>query len=392
MSGAARSAGARAVPVRCLRRAARAVRCAPPTQRGTRPRRSTSSQGSAPAVRLAPPPVPRLAGAGAGRRLLRRRLRHRRLPRRGPRPRVRRPRHRLRRGQRRPRPERYGLQDVEALSLAAHRRPAARFDVVTLFEVIEHVEDPRGLPGRRAAAAASWRRGRPSAPRTVSARSTRCAKAICRPTTSPAGARRRSRRSSWGGFAVRTAGDVKPLARETCRPRCGRACGSGSHAGWSSARWPARGPAQRRAPGCSCVARTRRSLGRPAALAGGAAAARRGVGPGRAARGRAMRIAVHAKVLSEEQPTGIGIYIRHILRALARLDPADEFVLYSNQPLRQQIDAPNVRDRILRFPRLWSYLRLPLEFIGGRYDVLFVPEGAGAAALPAAHRAWSSTT
>ena len=43
--------------------------------------------------------------------------------------------------------ERYGLQDVEALSLTEHtaRYPGLRFDVVTLFEVIEHVEDPVGF-------------------------------------------------------------------------------------------------------------------------------------------------------------------------------------------------------------------------------------------------------
>jgi glycosyltransferase involved in cell wall biosynthesis len=87
-----------------------------------------------------------------------------------------------------------------------------------------------------------------------------------------------------------------------------------------------------------------------------------------------MRVAVYAKVLSESEPTGIGVYVRNILRALVRLAPADEFVLYSNEPLRQQIDAPNVQVRILRFPRLWSYLRLPFEFTGDRYDVLFSPK------------------
>jgi glycosyltransferase involved in cell wall biosynthesis len=87
-----------------------------------------------------------------------------------------------------------------------------------------------------------------------------------------------------------------------------------------------------------------------------------------------MRVAVYAKVLSESEPTGIGVYVRNILRALVRLAPADEFVLYSNSPLRQTIDAPNVTVRILRFPRLWSYVRFPWEFIGDRYDVLFTPK------------------
>lgn len=87
-----------------------------------------------------------------------------------------------------------------------------------------------------------------------------------------------------------------------------------------------------------------------------------------------MKIAVHAKVLSEAEPTGIGNYTRNILRALARIDGENEYFLYSNEPILQKIEAPNFHERILRFPRFWSYLRLPFEFIGGRYDLLFVPK------------------
>jgi glycosyltransferase involved in cell wall biosynthesis len=87
-----------------------------------------------------------------------------------------------------------------------------------------------------------------------------------------------------------------------------------------------------------------------------------------------MRIAVHAKVLSESEPTGIGVYVRNILRALARIDADNEYVLYSNEPIRQKIEAPNFSERILRFPRFWSYVRFPFEFLNGRYDLLFVPK------------------
>jgi glycosyltransferase involved in cell wall biosynthesis len=87
-----------------------------------------------------------------------------------------------------------------------------------------------------------------------------------------------------------------------------------------------------------------------------------------------MRVAVYAKVLSEAEPTGIGIYVRNILGALARLAPEDEFTLYSNEPFQQHIPGANVHERVLRFPRLWSYLRFPFEFLGDRYDVLFSPK------------------
>ena len=43
--------------------------------------------------------------------------------------------------------QRYGLQDVHALSVDdfARREPGTGYDAVTLFEVVEHVEDPRAL-------------------------------------------------------------------------------------------------------------------------------------------------------------------------------------------------------------------------------------------------------
>lgn len=43
--------------------------------------------------------------------------------------------------------ERHGLTDIHALSIEefAQRAAGARYDVVTLFEVVEHVEDPRAL-------------------------------------------------------------------------------------------------------------------------------------------------------------------------------------------------------------------------------------------------------
>jgi len=87
-----------------------------------------------------------------------------------------------------------------------------------------------------------------------------------------------------------------------------------------------------------------------------------------------MRIAVHAKVLSEVEPTGIGVYTHNILKALARIDGENEYVLFSNEPIRQKVDAPNFHEKILHFPRFWSYLRLPWEFVGKRYDLLFVPK------------------
>lgn len=87
-----------------------------------------------------------------------------------------------------------------------------------------------------------------------------------------------------------------------------------------------------------------------------------------------MRIAVHAKVLSERSFTGIGVYTYNVLKALASIDGKNRYTLYSNEPLVHEIKEPNFDFKKLDFPALWSYLRLPLEFIGGKYDVLFVPK------------------
>lgn len=86
-----------------------------------------------------------------------------------------------------------------------------------------------------------------------------------------------------------------------------------------------------------------------------------------------MKIAVHAKVLSEKQPNGIGVYTYNLLKAISLIDKTNQYVLYSNEPIVQKIDAHNFSDKVINFPKFWSYLRFPLEFVNNRYDLLFVP-------------------
>jgi glycosyltransferase involved in cell wall biosynthesis len=87
-----------------------------------------------------------------------------------------------------------------------------------------------------------------------------------------------------------------------------------------------------------------------------------------------MKIAVHAKVLSETQLAGIGVYTLNLLKALASIDQKNEYVLFTNQPLVHKIDAPNFREHLVRFPKFWSYLSLPFELMKGKFDLLFVPK------------------
>lgn len=87
-----------------------------------------------------------------------------------------------------------------------------------------------------------------------------------------------------------------------------------------------------------------------------------------------MKIAVHAKALSEKQlHNGIVVYTYNILKAISEIDNKNQYILYSNKPIIQKIKKENFKEKILRFPKFWSYLRFPFEFNKkNNYDILFV--------------------
>lgn len=87
-----------------------------------------------------------------------------------------------------------------------------------------------------------------------------------------------------------------------------------------------------------------------------------------------MRIAVHAKVLSETKPVGIGIYTYNLLKAISAIDNRNEYTLYSNEPIIKKINKGNFKEKILHSHAGWTYYRLPLEFLRNKYDLLFVPK------------------
>lgn len=87
-----------------------------------------------------------------------------------------------------------------------------------------------------------------------------------------------------------------------------------------------------------------------------------------------MRIAVHAKVLSEDKPNGIGVYAYNLLKAISGIDAENEYTLYSNKPIVQKISAANFKEKIFNFPAGWSYIRFPFEFLKRDHDLLFVPK------------------
>lgn len=85
-----------------------------------------------------------------------------------------------------------------------------------------------------------------------------------------------------------------------------------------------------------------------------------------------MKSAVHAKVLSEPQWTGIGVYTYNVLKALSPIDRGNEYVLFTNTLLVHRFDAPNFREKVVRFPKAWSYLSLLFELKRERFDLLGV--------------------
>jgi glycosyltransferase involved in cell wall biosynthesis len=75
-----------------------------------------------------------------------------------------------------------------------------------------------------------------------------------------------------------------------------------------------------------------------------------------------------------DQPTGTELYSHYLIDALlGQAQPDYSFRLYYNQSPRFQIRNPQSAIRNLRFPRLWTHVRLSIEMLLHAPDLLFVP-------------------
>jgi glycosyltransferase involved in cell wall biosynthesis len=98
-------------------------------------------------------------------------------------------------------------------------------------------------------------------------------------------------------------------------------------------------------------------------------------------------IGVDASRSISDQPTGTELYSRYLIEALLARAPADyAFRLYFNRQSKIRkpqsvISAQRSEVRNLRFPRLWTHVRLSLEMLLHPPDALFVP----AHVLPIVH-------
>ena len=105
-----------------------------------------------------------------------------------------------------------------------------------------------------------------------------------------------------------------------------------------------------------------------------------------------MVIGIEASRANKKEKTGTEWYAYELIRTIARIDRDDELLLYTNTALQPSLSAlgPNVSERILRWPpkRLWNQLRLSLEMLQHKPDVLFLP----AHTIPIVHPQATVTT
>jgi len=73
-----------------------------------------------------------------------------------------------------------------------------------------------------------------------------------------------------------------------------------------------------------------------------------------------MRIGIDASKAVEKQKTGIGNTVYPILTELKLLDKENRYELYANKSLPPELLGHNFSEKIIKLPRLWQSVRLPL--------------------------------
>ncbi len=87
-----------------------------------------------------------------------------------------------------------------------------------------------------------------------------------------------------------------------------------------------------------------------------------------------MRIAVHAKMMSEDRLNGMGYYTYNLLKSLAALDRTNTYDLYSTHAFKHRVEARNFHEKVLGPPRFFmTYLAFTRELLKDPHDIVFVP-------------------
>lgn len=87
-----------------------------------------------------------------------------------------------------------------------------------------------------------------------------------------------------------------------------------------------------------------------------------------------MLIGIDASRIAREEKTGTENYSLNLIKAIARVDKENRYVLYFNKiPPFFEIGQPNFSSKRIPSPRIWTQGRLALECLLFPPDILFVP-------------------
>lgn len=88
-----------------------------------------------------------------------------------------------------------------------------------------------------------------------------------------------------------------------------------------------------------------------------------------------MLIGIDASRTTKPKLTGTEYYSIEIIKKMLEIDKIDRFLLYAQKDPRARLgEMPdNAKVKVMPFPRLWSQVRLSLEMLFRKPDVLFIP-------------------
>lgn len=89
-----------------------------------------------------------------------------------------------------------------------------------------------------------------------------------------------------------------------------------------------------------------------------------------------MTIGIDASRTAKQFKTGTETYSTELIKALAKIDRKNDYILYSPKSLDDKLPKlpPNFQTKILPFGKLWTQMRLSWEFLfDEKPDVFFVP-------------------
>lgn len=86
-----------------------------------------------------------------------------------------------------------------------------------------------------------------------------------------------------------------------------------------------------------------------------------------------MRIGIDASRIEGSHRTGTENYAYEVITRLIKIDTRNQYILYSRRSLDLHFGEANVENKVLKFPVLWTHIRLSWEMLLHAPDMLFIP-------------------